>query len=480
LTEISYDFIKAFAGNEGSLKNGEKLARDGSFISLRINKEGDLLFGSCKGSGAKPYNCSVDFSDPAKGPVPRCGCPSRQIPCKHTVGLLCCRHLDLPFEETETPDDIKGKREKSAIRAAASECEAKPKGMTKAKAAAAIKKCKAQLEGLETGERLLRNLAATGLLSVGQDSAGRVETQLKDLGNYYIPGVQASFKELVLALATCNKSQDYTMAVDKMSYIRALLKKAKEHTLNKISDLESFPDDPGLSRHDTLHSAIEEQMGYAWKLTELEEHGLKRTNEEAVQVSFRILTDNAKEQWVDEGTWVSLTDGMIFNTFGYRPFKARKHMIPQDTSFPVICVGDMYIYPGEMNPRARWDAQAPRELMAADLRKIIGFASSDFKAASKKVLSQTKNPLSDKNPVLALAVDGVRKGPGGELAAVDANGNGILLKLDGFSFLLGHMSRSQICGNALICQFSHDLANSLLYATPLALVGEEGIFRFWS
>ncbi len=45
---------------------------------------GDLVWGSCAGSGAKPYRTIVDRS----GPATTCTCPSRKLPCKHALGLL--------------------------------------------------------------------------------------------------------------------------------------------------------------------------------------------------------------------------------------------------------------------------------------------------------------------------------------------------------------------------------------------------------
>ncbi len=45
---------------------------------------GDVVFGECRGSGAKPYLACVDLTEPAY----RCSCPSRKFPCKHALGLL--------------------------------------------------------------------------------------------------------------------------------------------------------------------------------------------------------------------------------------------------------------------------------------------------------------------------------------------------------------------------------------------------------
>ena len=45
---------------------------------------GDLVWGSCAGSGQDPYQVAVNLA----GPAYRCSCPSRKFPCKHALGLL--------------------------------------------------------------------------------------------------------------------------------------------------------------------------------------------------------------------------------------------------------------------------------------------------------------------------------------------------------------------------------------------------------
>ncbi len=43
-----------------------------------------LVWGECQGSGANPYQVRVDLTDAGY----KCSCPSRKLPCKHTLGLL--------------------------------------------------------------------------------------------------------------------------------------------------------------------------------------------------------------------------------------------------------------------------------------------------------------------------------------------------------------------------------------------------------
>ncbi|MCO6003585.1 SWIM zinc finger family protein [Actinoallomurus purpureus] len=46
--------------------------------------DAQLVWGECQGSGKSAYQACVELTEPAF----RCSCPSREIPCKHTLGLL--------------------------------------------------------------------------------------------------------------------------------------------------------------------------------------------------------------------------------------------------------------------------------------------------------------------------------------------------------------------------------------------------------
>ena len=48
----------------------------------------DAVWGAYIATAAEPYNVAVDLSDDIGGPAYRCSCPSRKIPCKHTLALL--------------------------------------------------------------------------------------------------------------------------------------------------------------------------------------------------------------------------------------------------------------------------------------------------------------------------------------------------------------------------------------------------------
>lgn len=477
---ITEDFIRQLAGQSSALSNGKQLCQSGKFEALYKSSDGSLIFGTCKGSGKTPYHCSVDFSD-VGNPIARCSCPSRQIPCKHSIGLLYCMEQGKTFVEQEIPDDVASKRTKLQARAEKKE-KSEPKApaqMTKAKASAAAKKCRAQRDGLEQAGKMLHNIVTAGLHSLDAPSCRLMNAQVKELGNYYIPGVQAAFSELLLLAAQAQKGQNYIPVIEQANYLHTLLQKGEEYLAFKQADFEAFPQLGESAKQAMLHSRIEEQLGYAWKLSELEEEGLSRREESLLQVSFRCVEDQSKAQWVDEGVWLSLQDGRILRTCNYRPYRAAKFIKAEDSCFSIQQAQPLYIYPGEENPRVRWESAIPRSVNEQDLIQAISFAKEDFSAVIKLVRNQIKSPLADKTPIYALKVGTIHTGADGWLSVLDEHGTRILLRPEQFGQLLGHANGQQVAGGALVCRFEQDMSSNLLYAVPLALVTKRAVQRFY-
>jgi hypothetical protein len=111
VVNITEEFINSVAPNQNAITNGLGLVKKNSFISLNISEDKTVLFGECKGSGSSIYITSADFINP-ESPVFRCSCPSRQFPCKHSIGLLFAYTNGKSFETAEIPLDILQKREK--------------------------------------------------------------------------------------------------------------------------------------------------------------------------------------------------------------------------------------------------------------------------------------------------------------------------------------------------------------------------------
>ncbi|MCL1791497.1 MAG: SWIM zinc finger domain-containing protein [Peptococcaceae bacterium] len=480
--KITEDLISLFAGSATVTANGKSLAGKGSFTSLSVSQEGDLFFGLCQGSGKTPYACSVDFAEPDK-PVARCSCPSRQIPCKHAVGLLFCRLRNNTFVVAEVPEDIASKRKKLRAReekkasegGAGSEKKLVP--LTKQRVSAASKKFQAQLEGLELAEKILHNIVKGGLHSIDRRNEKLYADQVKELGNYYISGIQAAMTDLLAAAAEGQKNQDFVQALRQLGYLNALLQKARAHTQNKIDDYATFPEVGSSASQAMLHSTIEEQMGTAWKLTELSQHGLVLQNARLIQLGFRVYEDTAKKEFVDESVWLSLTDKEIYLGKNFRPFKAQKYIRAEDSVFALIEPRELYIYPGDKNPRVRWDAATQRDITPEDLTEAQTAGRNDFAAVLKEVKNQLRAPLADKNPLYALKMVKLGMDDAGGYYAFDEQGANVPLVPGMFGHLFRWLSREQVEDRVLVCRFAQNSA-SLLYGEPVALITDTGVIRF--
>jgi len=180
MISIDEAFIEAAAPNADAAKNGRGLVLKGKFLQLHQSADATLLFGHCQGSGKQPYLCSADFAVP-EAPVYRCTCPSRQFPCKHSLGLLFAFVQGKPFAPAEVPDELAAKREKVQERAEKKKVEAdKPKTVNKA---ALAKKIKAQLAGVDLLEKLTFDLVRLGIGNMNAKTAREIEEQAKQLGN---------------------------------------------------------------------------------------------------------------------------------------------------------------------------------------------------------------------------------------------------------------------------------------------------------
>jgi hypothetical protein len=78
----SRDQVLALAPDASSQKAAQGVSSAAKWSNAGVTP--DVVWGECKGSGAKPYRACVDLGEPAY----RCNCPSRKFPCKHALGLL--------------------------------------------------------------------------------------------------------------------------------------------------------------------------------------------------------------------------------------------------------------------------------------------------------------------------------------------------------------------------------------------------------
>lgn len=415
--------VMALAPNANAVSNARKISSGGGFTARRRSADDTFYMGECKGSGKNPYVVSVDYVD-EEHPVFRCSCPSRQFPCKHSLALLLEMAAGKEFQVAEIPAEILDKRQKKEAREAkktsGGEKKAASEKSVKASRAAKTRKIKKQLEGLELLRKLTGGLMENGLASMGSVSLKTYRDLAKQLGDYYLPGPLVYLNRLILEMEACQKDQDpihYENGAEILKKLRALEKKAQVYLQEKLDSDSPEADD------DELY----EELGGIWKLEQLNDLGLKKEQARLLQLSFEVVFDPARKEYIDRGYWVDVDSGEISHTCNYRPVKALKYVKQEDSCFGLLKIPVLTCYPGTANRRVRWES-AVYEDAGDDTRKaIMEKAYSNIPEAMKAVKNELKNPLSEEYfPVMISyeEIGMVETGNAGTEAGTKAGANG--------------------------------------------------------
>ena len=481
MISIDAAYVDAAAPNADAARNGAALVLKGKFRKLWISPDETLLFGECQGSGASPYSCSCDFIRP-ESPTHRCSCPSRQFPCKHCLGLMYAYVQKKSFATAEVPEALSQKREKLQERTEKKKVEQTQPRQVDQQALA--KKIKAQLAGLDLLETLTHDLVRMGMGNTSAKTAKQIEDQARQLGNAYLPGAQAAlhnYTKLFLSnegafdsdLPAARREAVYSEALDQLTRLHTLVTQGRAYLNRRLEDPALPPE---------TDSAIAAWLGHAWQLRELRDAGLVETDVELVQLAFNSYDDVARREYVDTGVWMNLNTGRIQLTQTFRPYKAVKYIKSEDSFFEVAKIKELCVYPGDVNPRIRWDEMTQRSLEKADLEQIRRHAHGDFARLVKEVKGHLKSPLADKRPVFALSY--AKIGLVGELLTVeDAQGQRLVLTDSGMaeeppSCSLFHLLPKDLFTNrTLVGRFHHDLDTRQLRVKPLAIVTDAAIVR---
>ena len=479
--QIDEAFVDAQAPNAAAIKNARGVVLKKKLVGLFHSADGTLLFGDCKGSGAENYRPSADFGDPAK-PVYRCTCPSHQFPCKHSLALLYAHAQGATFVEREVPADITEKRAKVQQRVEKKKEEAeKPH---KVNTSALKKKIQTQLDGLNLLESLVYDLLRAGLGTLNAKSARQVEEQAKQLGNAYLPGAQNALQALTGLfyrsqissedeLKASERERIYSAALDQLNRLQSLCKQGRKYLNSRLEDPELKPE---------TETDIAAWLGHAWQLRELKDAGLLQPGVELLQLAFNSHDDWTRREFVETGVWLNLQSGAVQLTRNYRPYHAAKHIREDDSCFHIVACPELCVYPGNLNPRVRWEAGEPRPVTQADQARAREHAKADLRAVIKDVKTQLKSPLGDRHPfalvkyrALGRAGEGmIIEDPAGErLVLADDDHDGEPATLPLLAMLPKAVQHDQV----MLVRFHHDLDSQKLRAKPLSIVTESDVIR---
>jgi len=466
--KLSEEIIRSLAPNQAALQNGWELFRKGSFISCLKSEDETVIFGECVGSGKNPYQCSVDFRN-ADAPVSRCSCPSRQFPCKHAICLMLAWLGKKDFKVAEIPAALVEKREKADKRDSGRKVKSdRPPQVDRA---ALAKKIKAQQEGLSLLDKVLRSTLRSGLGTMDGRALDVLGEQARQLGDYYLQGPQAALREFIFMCRNREKGEaKYEEALEHLCRLNSLVKKGSDYLARRAADLD-FRD---------ADSVLEESLGHAWQLAELEKHGLIRKDVELLQLSFNMYMSEARMEYVDLGFWADLESGDIFETRNYRPFKAMRHIREDDSLHSVVRIPKLHIYPGDLNRRVRWEEMQIRDVAPSDLSRLKSLAKRSVAETVKVVMNQTKNPLSAKRPAALLAFARIGKIDGCAVLEDEAGGRIMLRNIpeEGQTVqALDLLKPQHLSCQAMLVRFNPDIASMTLTAAPLSVVTDERITR---
>jgi SWIM zinc finger len=487
--EVSEDLLRAIVNKEKALSDGRTLAKKGAFKNLAQLDDKTLLWGQCQGSGAKPYEVSIDLIGDT--PTIRCSCPVKPPPCKHTLGLLVAfLENAAQFKVADGPAELIEKRAKNVERAEKkAEAATKPKEVNKG---ALEKKTRAQRDGLDLLEKIVVDLAAAGLGTIDSKKAVRLSEQARQLNDAFLPGAAEALRRIG-ALAPGSRDDDrdqfwglrepgdelpdelrHKLMLRHLVRLWAIIKRGRKALDQKMDEGESQ------SESDAL---IEDLLGNVWELAGLKAAGYWKQGLELFELADERFIDHVRQERIEQGFLVDLNDGAVYVERKFRPVAALDR-VPEKASYEKpFTISEAGVYPGFANRRVRWELGAwkSRRVEARDFERIHAVALPTVQAAVAKLKEQLKNPLAADDAVLLLALADVQKASDGGLVAVDASGGTLPLSDSPIARYRSTNNLEMAAGAALdggklrtpaslLVRLYVGLGDELIHGQPLALV----------
>lgn len=467
---ITEEFVRTNAPNPAALNNAKKISNSGGFKKLCRSADETLIFGECYGSGSKPYSASVDFFGDA--PVFRCSCPSRQIPCKHCLAIMFDWLAEKSFNVEEIPDDVKRKRDKIAKKAEKASDDAEISAPKKQNKSAAAKKLKKQREGLALAEGFVKDILNRGVCSVTNAVCEQYRSLAKQLGDYYLPEPQAIVCEIIGAAQEIYDSPDdeeTDRIISLCVRLSSSIKKSRDYIDKKLESGEVLPED----------NVLYEAMGGVWKLSQLREIGLYAENVLLIQLSFTVTDDTLHKAEVDTSYWLDIGSGEVCRTENIRPYKAAKYIKSEDSAFDVYFVKELYLYPGGVNRRVRWESAEPVPLKGNEYEIIISKAEETVSSAVKKAKNELKNTLSEPCTVVLLRFDSIEYAEDGHGVLISGNET-IAIRYDlNYPTSSGalKMIAGSLNGGAVLGALTYSASERRFFFSPYSIITPNEIIR---
>lgn len=185
--------IEQLAPDSAAFKTAQSTAKPSKWSSLGRNER--LIWGECQGSGTNPYQVRVDIVDVAY----KCSCPSRKLPCKHTLALMLLM-VDGKLPAATAPEFVdewagnRAKRAEAKQQKEAQGASAEPDPQAKAKR---IEKRENRISaGLEQLQTWITDLVGQGLAAVRGQGVAVWSQMAARLVDAQAPGLARRVRDL--------------------------------------------------------------------------------------------------------------------------------------------------------------------------------------------------------------------------------------------------------------------------------------------
>lgn len=198
MTDWSLQRVEQLAPDPASFKAAQGSAKPAKWNNL--GRDARLVWGECQGSGTTPYQVRADLIDVTY----KCSCPSRKLPCKHTLALLLLL-AGGAVKEGAPPEFVNEWSANRAKRAEAKQVKAAAgdKEVDKEAQAKRIEKRESRIgDGLAQLETWLADIVADGLATTRAQGDAFWEKMAARLVDAQAPGLARRVRELSWAAAS--------------------------------------------------------------------------------------------------------------------------------------------------------------------------------------------------------------------------------------------------------------------------------------
>lgn len=327
---------------------------------------------------------------------------------------------------------------------------------------------KVQLSGMMAAAKSLENVLQSGIMFIDIEKREKLFFEVEDLADYYVPVFLNNFRHFFYFSHDNNENRSEFLEL--INYLLTVSDQSKEY-LERCA----------ASEHPDITPVVQAHLGYFRQDIDFLEHKMYTENTEILQLSFNSTTDLKKRAFVDKGYWFDFKSRKIHYVCKIRAFRAARHIKRHNTEFDILKLKKLFLYPGKINNRVRWNAEVKRETTAKDIAVVIGSARTDYANVVNEIKENFREPLAERTPALLIKLH--KAFINGDYLVLEDEQGGLLTVTDSpkdntpTTELLQAILPAQPVGCALLVEVNDDLQSGLFSVKPLSFITPDKIIR---